>query len=154
MFIVEKISVKVNNTLYNVQLHRSVTLKCSVSGTPSPYSVSWIKVTDGTETVLKNMPFQEGINIYEISIDNATDKDAGIYQCKAMSKEREIQSENIHVFVFGGTICYILLGIIKSACYIFHKSKSLFLIYLNQNGQKPNILKLSLFINLYSCGVI
>lgn len=107
---VEKLSVTVTNTLHTVLLHDSVTFECSVYGNPPPDAVYWIKVKHGEEIFIMDTPENKTKYSFtnttrpSLTINNVDDGDIGEYKCKAVNKHSEIHSQDIHVFVFGGSV--------------------------------------------------
>lgn len=89
-----------------MQVKDPVTLKCRVSGNPSPTVVYWLQIKDGTELRIRRSLHKSKYLLTEnnqhLKIINADDNDGGVYKCAAVNKESEVHSQNIYVRVFGG----------------------------------------------------
>ncbi|XP_071133084.1 cell adhesion molecule CEACAM5-like [Mytilus edulis] len=94
------LSVLVSKTSYTVQMHGSVTLKCSITG--NPHVVYWVKDNDRIKciTAVKNSRTTQ--NDHFLKIDDVDDSDDGVYKCIAENYDSEKQSEEINVSVIGG----------------------------------------------------
>lgn len=108
MFFLDKLKLTIAKEEYTVQLNRSVTLNCAVSGKPPPYSVYWVKIKDGTEIIVKHESTinRTSIQSASLTINDAEDKHAGIYKCIAVHNNSNVQSQNIYVYVIGGKVLY------------------------------------------------